>query len=113
MIIFQEKNYYFIYRILPHYIEYLPSISQLALSISAFYQRIVSHKRLPIVTWNKITTGELKIRYSEKPAKIILWFAENPISQDFRYSCAIHYHPTDLRIDEHETKLIIPSTKQG
>jgi PhoPQ-activated pathogenicity-related protein len=97
----------------PHYIEYSPSISQLAISISAFYQRIVSYQRLPVVTWNKKTTGELKIRYSEKPAKIILWSAENPMSRDFRYSCAIHYHPTDLRIEEQEIKLIIPSTKKG
>ncbi|TLY48472.1 MAG: hypothetical protein E6K54_00225 [Gammaproteobacteria bacterium] len=97
----------------PHYIEYSPSISQLATSISAFYQRIISHQPLPIVTWNKEITGELKIRYSEKPVKIILWSAENPITRDFRYSCAIHYHPTDLMIDEQEIKIIIPSAKQG
>lgn len=97
----------------PHYVEYSPSISQLATSISAFYKRIISHQRLPIITWHKKTTGELKIRYSERPIKIILWSAENQISRDFRYSCAIHYHPTDLRIDEQETQLIIPSIKEG
>lgn len=97
----------------PHYIEYSPSISKLATSISAFYQRIIAHQQLPVVTWSKKTTGELKIDYSEKPAKIILWSAENPITRDFRYSCAIHYHPTELKIDAHAIKLIIPSVKRG
>ncbi|MEN9916252.1 MAG: hypothetical protein RLY40_184 [Pseudomonadota bacterium] len=97
----------------PHYIEYSPSIAQLATSLSAFYQRIISHHTLPSITWDKKTTGELKIRYSEKPEKIILWSAENPITRDFRFSCGIHYHPKDLRIDKQEIKLIIPNSRQG
>lgn len=96
-----------------HYIEYSPSVSQLASSLSAFYKRIISHQALPVLTWNRETTGKLKIHYSEKPSKIIMWSAENPITRDFRYSCSIHYRPMELKADEPETELTIPSAKQG
>ncbi|MFZ0219213.1 MAG: PhoPQ-activated protein PqaA family protein [Candidatus Aquirickettsiella sp.] len=96
-----------------HYVEYSPSIAQLASTISAFYKRISSHQALPVITWDKNTLGELKIRFSENPSKIILWSATNPITRDFRYSCAIHYQPTHLTIEGQEIKLIIPSPKQG
>lgn len=97
----------------PHYVEYSPSISQLASTLSAFYKRIISHQTLPIITWNRKTTGELKIHYSEKPEKIIVWSANNPLTRDFRYSCAIHYQPTDIIVNKQESKLIIPNVKQG
>ena len=95
-----------------HYIEYSPSISQLASTLSAFYKRIISHQALPVITWNR-TADELKIDYSEKPSKIILWSAENPITRDFRFSCAIHYQPTDIQVKEQVSKLKIPTSKQG
>jgi len=71
------------------------------------------HQTLPIITWNRKTTGELKIHYSEKPEKITVWSADNFLTRDFRYSCAIHYQPTDIIVNELETKLIIPNAKQG
>jgi PhoPQ-activated pathogenicity-related protein len=96
-----------------HYIEYSPSVSQLASSLSAFYKRIISHQVLPVIIWNRETTGKLKIHYSEKPSKIIMWSAENPITRDFRYSCAIHYRPMEVKADGQETELTIPNSKQG
>lgn len=38
---------------------------------------------------------------------------ENPHTRDFRYSCAIHYHPTDLMVNEQVSKFKIPTSKQG
>ncbi|WP_342220145.1 PhoPQ-activated protein PqaA family protein [Rickettsiella endosymbiont of Miltochrista miniata] len=95
-----------------HYIEYSPSVSQLASTLSAFYKRIISHQALPVITWNRTEDG-LKIDYSEKPSKIILWSAENPITRDFRYSCAIHYQPTDIMVNGRVSKLKIQTSKQG
>ena len=95
-----------------HYVEYSPSVSQLASTLSAFYQRIISHQTLPAITWNR-NADELKIHYSEKPSKIILWSAENSITRDFRYSCEIYYQPTNLEVNEHVSKLKLPTSKQG
>lgn len=96
-----------------HYIECSQSIAQLASSLSAFYKRIIFHQALPIITWGKNNAGELLIQYSENPSKIILWSAENPITRDFRYSCAIHYRSTNIKINKQETKLSIPIPKKG
>ena len=94
-----------------HYVECSPSVLQLASTLSALYKRIISHQALPIINWNK-NGDELNIHYSEKPSKIIVWSAENPITRDFRYSCAIHYRPMEVTADEQEIELTIPSAKQ-
>jgi PhoPQ-activated pathogenicity-related protein len=96
-----------------HYIEYSPSVSQLASAVSAFYKRIISHQALPIITWQKSSPNELKIHYSEQPSRIVLWAAKNPITRDFRYSCAVHYQPTDLMAGKKEIILTIPESNQG
>ncbi len=42
-----------------------------------------------------------------------MWSAENPITRDFRYSCVIHYQPTDIMVNEQASKINIPASKQG
>lgn len=96
-----------------HFIEYSQSITQLASSLSAFYKRIIFHRVLPIITWKKNHTGKLLIRYSEKPSKIILWLAKNPIARDFRYTCAIYYQSTSVKLGAHASTLNIPVPKKG
>ena len=95
-----------------HYIKYSPSISQLASTLAAFYKRIISHQALPVITWNR-TADELNIHYSEKPSKIILWSAENLLTRDFRYSCAVHYRPIDIVASQKASKINITTPKQG
>ncbi len=36
-----------------HYVEYSPSISQLASTLSAFYERIISNQALPLISWSR------------------------------------------------------------
>lgn len=95
-----------------HYIGYSPSTSQLASTLAAFYKRIISHQALPVITWNR-TADELNIHYSEKPSKIILWSAENLLTRDFRYSCAVHYRPIDIVASQKASKIKIITPKQG
>jgi len=87
----------------------------LADTLSAFYQRIVQHQALPLLSSEQSTQDptQLTVSYTERPTKLILWKANNPITRDFRYACDIRYQATPLAIEDKQVTVALNPASEG
>ncbi len=53
-------------------------------SMTAFYQAIITGRKLPKFSWEQEKDGTITVRTVDKPASVTLWQATNPEARDFR-----------------------------
>ena len=72
------------------YLRYVPNTnhslggSDAGDSILAFYQSILTNKRMPEYSWKVQPDGSIRIQTKEKPREVLMWQATNPKARDFR-----------------------------
>jgi PhoPQ-activated pathogenicity-related protein len=72
-------------------------------SLVTFVNRLQHHKPLPTVH-DHLQHGQGRSRIlfhsSERPSKVLLWRATNPVARDFRHACGIRFVSTPVQFDE-------------
>ena len=72
-------------------------------SLITFVNRLQHHKPLPEVhdlLQHKQGRASILFLSSERPAKVLLWSATNPVARDFRHACGIRYASTPVQWHE-------------
>lgn len=70
-------------------------------SLISFINRIQANKPLPqvqVAPYPQLDNGNLDVKFSEKPAKVVRWTATNPAARDFRFACGVKYIPTEMTV---------------
>jgi PhoPQ-activated pathogenicity-related protein len=74
----------------PKYLRYVPNANHSLKGTDAqecalaFYQAILSGKRLPKFSWKMGKDGSIRVQTEDKPKEVNLWQATNPTARDFR-----------------------------
>lgn len=86
-------------------------------SLVTFVNRFQHHQPLPeIHDLLQRRQGQASIRFhsSERPSRVLLWSATNPVARDFRYACGIRYVSTPVQWrDSAMTQVEIPTPAVG
>jgi PhoPQ-activated pathogenicity-related protein len=93
-----------------HYVEHSTQVKMLASSLLAFYNRVIHRETMPVFDSRRTQDGKIIITYQKPPDQLTFWFAQNPITRDFRYACGIKYQATDLKIGKNQTIIRLPKT---
>ncbi|EEP8358945.1 PhoPQ-regulated protein [Salmonella enterica subsp. enterica] len=79
-------------------------------SLITFVNRFQEKQKLPEITENVQSRGELVVNFSEKPVAILQWTARNPAARDFRYACDIKYNSVPVSLATGDNTLSISLT---
>lgn len=72
------------------YLRYVPNTdhslkgSDALVSITSFYQSVISGSPLPQFSWTLPDDGSIQVQNRDKPDQVLLWQATNPEARDFR-----------------------------
>ena len=73
-------------------------------SIAAFYNMVTTNKPRPEYAWTFEDTGTIRVQPKTKPAKVLLWQANNPKARDFRLmTIGPAYASTELQAESDGT----------
>lgn len=83
-------------------------------SLITFVNRFQQKQKLPEIT-EKVQNSsngnkELTVSFSEKPAAVLQWTAENPAARDFRYACDVKYNSVPVSLTTGGDTLSVPLT---
>lgn len=86
-------------------------------SLVTFVNRLQHHKPLPEVhdhLQHKQGRSRILFRSSERPSKLLLWSATNPLARDFRHACGIRFASAPVQWEESApTAVDIPAPAVG
>lgn len=82
-------------------------------SLISFVNRFQKQRKLPAITADLQDKGNKKtllVSFSESPASVRQWTAQNPVARDFRYVCGVKYNASPVELSAGSTKVKIPLT---